>query len=89
MSRLLEPEPLLLASEGQMLQRNLRKEPIAVDRLKSRLRQQGIEDLSELPRCMLESNGESSVILRSGKPAGGGCTKSIVGVDRARFAGTR
>ena len=61
-NRILEPDPLLLISNGRILRRNLEQEMITEDELRSQLRQQGIDDISEVKRCCLEGSGEFSVI---------------------------
>jgi len=63
--RILAPKPLLLVEDGKVKKRNLEKEFITDDELKSQLRQQGIEDLSLVKECYLESNGHFSVLTQS------------------------
>jgi len=58
----LTPNPLLLVKDGKILEKNLSKELITNDDLMSQLRQQGIDDLSEVKECYLESNGHCSVL---------------------------
>jgi len=60
--RILEPKELLLIKDGKLLRRNMHKEMISYDELISQLRQQGIEEISEVKKCFLESNGRFSVI---------------------------
>jgi len=62
--RFLEPKPLLLIKDGEILKRNLEKEFITKDELMSQLRQQGISDLSKIDECYLESNGRFSVLTK-------------------------
>lgn len=66
MSRVLEPQPLMLVKNGRILRRNMEKEMITEDELISQLRQQGIDDISEAEQVCLESNGEFSVIKKDG-----------------------
>jgi uncharacterized membrane protein YcaP (DUF421 family) len=67
MSKVLEPQPLLLIKNGRMLKRNMDKEMITDEELLGQLRLQGIDDLSEVEQCCLESNGEFSVIKKDGE----------------------
>jgi uncharacterized membrane protein YcaP (DUF421 family) len=60
--RLLAPAPLTLIENGRMNRRNLRKEFITEDELRSQMRQQGVSDFTEVKRACLEANGEISVV---------------------------
>lgn len=62
LASVIEPEKLLLIKNGRMITENMKKEMITRDELLSQLRQQGIEDISNVARCYLESNGHFSVI---------------------------
>lgn len=66
MSKILEPQPVLLIKNGRMNRKNMDSELITEDELFGQLREQGIEDISEVKRCFLESNGEFSIIRQSG-----------------------
>lgn len=66
--RFLTPNPLLLVRDGKMIKKNLEKELIDEEELKSQLRQQGIDDISRVRECYLEGNGHFSVLTRSAKP---------------------
>jgi uncharacterized membrane protein YcaP (DUF421 family) len=59
---ILHPPPLLLIDNGRLLKRNLRREMIGEDELMGQLREQGIEGLSEVKKCYVESDGQISVI---------------------------
>jgi uncharacterized membrane protein YcaP (DUF421 family) len=75
-SRILEPAGLLLVKDGRMIRKNLEKEMISEEDLMSQLRQQGIEEISEVKQVILESNGHFSVISKdSGKRASNKKTK--------------
>jgi uncharacterized membrane protein YcaP (DUF421 family) len=63
--------PLLLIKDGQLQRRNLRQELITVDELRALLREHGVEELSNVRRCCLESDGQVSVIQKDGKEADG------------------
>ena len=60
--RLLEPRQLKLVEHGRMVRRNMRREHITEDELRSQLRVEGIEDLGEVKEACLEPDGELSVI---------------------------
>jgi uncharacterized membrane protein YcaP (DUF421 family) len=61
----LEAPPLLLVHDGRLLHRNLRHEFVTEQELKSKLREKGVEDLSEVAKAHMESDGSISVIKRS------------------------
>ena len=60
--RVLEPEPLLLIESGKILKNHLDDEFISEDELLAQLREQGIDDVSRVRKCYLESNGHFSVL---------------------------
>jgi uncharacterized membrane protein YcaP (DUF421 family) len=62
--RMLNPPPLLLIENGRLQRRNLRAEMLTVADLAAQLREQGIEDFTEVRRCYLEGDGHLSVIKR-------------------------
>ncbi len=57
-------KPVILISEGKIIKENLRKEKFNVDDLMQELRKQGIRDLDEVDKGILESCGGFSVLLR-------------------------
>src|SRR3982751_5875383 len=61
--RFLTPKPLLLIENGKLIRKNLDKEFLTEDEIESQLRQQGLEDISRVKKCYLESNGHFSVLL--------------------------
>ncbi len=65
--RILNPSPLLLVRDGRIQRRNLRSEMLTVEDLMEQLREHGIEDVSQVKRSYLESDGRLSVITRSGQ----------------------
>ncbi len=75
--RLLRPAPLVLVKDGEAMRRNLRRELISMDELMSQLREQGVENLSDVKRCYLEGDGHVSVIKKEsgGDGKGGGDQK--------------
>lgn len=65
--KLLAPSPVPLVDNGKMNLRNMRKEFITENELRSQLRQNGISDVAEVKRACLEANGELSVVKRDTK----------------------
>jgi uncharacterized membrane protein YcaP (DUF421 family) len=67
--RLVQSGRLLLVRDGRMLRRNMRREYISEEELRSKMREQGVEHLADVRRMYLEGDGEISVIRREvGKP---------------------
>jgi uncharacterized membrane protein YcaP (DUF421 family) len=62
---LLEPEPLILVEDGQVIERNLRKERITAEEVAGEARLQQISSLDEVQWAMLESGGRISFIPKS------------------------
>lgn len=60
----LEPPPMLLIRDGRILHRNLRHEFVTEDELKSKLREKGVKEYSEVAEAHMESDGSVSVIKR-------------------------
>jgi uncharacterized membrane protein YcaP (DUF421 family) len=60
--RFINPPPISLIKNGQMLRQNMRRELITEDELRSQLRQQGIEEISEVQEAYIESDGHVSVV---------------------------
>jgi uncharacterized membrane protein YcaP (DUF421 family) len=58
----LEPPPLLLIDNGRILHRNLRHELVTEEELQSKLREKGVEDVRQVAKARLESDGTVSVI---------------------------
>jgi uncharacterized membrane protein YcaP (DUF421 family) len=65
--RFVEPPPLRLMRDGQVLRGNLRREMITIDELRAKLRQQGIDQLSEVKSAYMESDGEISAVRKDDK----------------------
>ncbi|MGE5464475.1 MAG: DUF421 domain-containing protein [Syntrophothermus sp.] len=65
--RLIEPPPLLLIKDGNLLRRNMRKELITEDELMSQLREQGLDDPTQVKEAYMESDGQFSVVQRKEK----------------------
>lgn len=60
----LEAPPLPLVDNGRILHRNLRHEYVTEDELKSKLREQGVDDVKQVAKAHMESDGTVSVIKR-------------------------
>ena len=59
---LLEGEPTLLISDGELLTRNLRRERMTVDEIRAEARQQSIASFREIRYAVLETSGKISFI---------------------------
>jgi uncharacterized membrane protein YcaP (DUF421 family) len=62
---LLHPPSLLLIRNGQVQYRNLRSQLITKQDLLEQLREQGVDNISHVKKCFLESDGRISVIQES------------------------
>jgi uncharacterized membrane protein YcaP (DUF421 family) len=60
--RLLKPPALPLIKDGRMIRQNMRREFITGEELMGQLRLQGIDDIAEVKRAYMESDGRISVI---------------------------
>jgi uncharacterized membrane protein YcaP (DUF421 family) len=65
----LEAPPLLLVQNGRVLHRNLKHEFVTEEELKSKLREKGVSELSEVAQAHMESDGTVSVIKRQAQGA--------------------
>jgi uncharacterized membrane protein YcaP (DUF421 family) len=63
---LAKPAPLPLIRDGKMMFKNMRREMISTDELRSQAREQGIANIAKVKLACLEGNGEISFI-KSGK----------------------
>jgi uncharacterized membrane protein YcaP (DUF421 family) len=61
---LLEGDPTLLISDGDLLMRNLRRERMTVEEIEAEARQQSIGSLDDVRYAVLETNGRISFITR-------------------------
>jgi uncharacterized membrane protein YcaP (DUF421 family) len=59
-----ESPPLLLIQDGHVIRRNLRRELISDEELRSYLRSQNVEDVNDVQKAYLEPSGELSVQRR-------------------------
>ena len=64
-ARFLTPNPLLLIEDGKFIKKNLNKEFLTEDEVYSQLREQGLEDATNVKQCYIESNGHFSILLQS------------------------
>jgi uncharacterized membrane protein YcaP (DUF421 family) len=62
---LLEPQPMIVVQDGQVIDSNLRKERMTVDELLAEARQQQIGSLDDVRWAVLESSGKVSFIKKS------------------------
>jgi uncharacterized membrane protein YcaP (DUF421 family) len=60
--RLLHPAPLPLIKDGRVQRRNLKSEMLTIGDLLAQLREQGVQDVREVKRSFIESDGHLSVI---------------------------
>jgi uncharacterized membrane protein YcaP (DUF421 family) len=60
--RLIHAKPLPLVQDGQLLHRNMRQALVTKEELLEHLREQGIDDLSNVKEALLEGNGHISVV---------------------------
>jgi uncharacterized membrane protein YcaP (DUF421 family) len=60
-ARILEPPPLMVVNNGKMIRRNMRAEFLTTEELMSQLRLQGIEDIHQVKRAYIESDGRISI----------------------------
>lgn len=69
--RLVEPPALPLIKDGKLLRQNLRKEWITAEEVHSKLREMGVDDITEVRLACLEPSGELGVIRVDGKDTDG------------------
>src|SRR5215204_4603428 len=62
--RILESKALPVIEDGKLKRQNMKSEMITYDEIKSQMRQQGIEDISEVKKACLESDGHFSFIKK-------------------------
>lgn len=60
--RLLEPPPLTLIRHGRAIRANLRRELITDRELEAKLRENGVESISEVKSMTMEADGQISLI---------------------------
>jgi uncharacterized membrane protein YcaP (DUF421 family) len=62
--RFAQSDVICLVKNGKMLHRNMRREMLTEEELMSKVREQGVENLSEVKDIYMESDGTISVIKR-------------------------
>ena len=60
--KILNEPPLPLVKDGKLQRQNMRKEMLTREDVMEQLREQGVDDLSQVRHCALESDGHFSVI---------------------------
>ncbi|MDQ1683820.1 MAG: hypothetical protein QOC82_557 [Frankiaceae bacterium] len=63
---LLEGEPMVLVENGNVIERNMRRERLTVDDLTEQARRNEIDSLDEVKWAVLETNGDISFIKKQG-----------------------
>ena len=63
---ILEPEPLILIEDGNVIERNLKKERLTPGELAAEARLQQIDSLDKVKWAVLETGGQISFIPKSG-----------------------
>jgi len=72
--KLVEGDKLLLVENGRLVRSNMRKQFITEEELQAKLRGYGIEDMAEVKKVYLESDGDFTVISRHPKEQQGVAT---------------
>ncbi len=62
--RFLHPKPRILMRDGNFNRKNMRREMITEEELRSQLREEGVNDLSKVDKVYLEGDGHFSVIKK-------------------------
>ncbi len=62
--RFIHPKPRILVKDGQMIRKHMQKELISEDDLMSRLREQGIDKISQVKEACMEGDGKISVVKK-------------------------
>ena len=71
MERVIQPKPLVLVRDGQPVRRNMRRELITMGELLGELRLQGSDDLAEVKKAIMESDGRISFVMKDNQPSQG------------------
>jgi uncharacterized membrane protein YcaP (DUF421 family) len=64
--RVLDGEPVVLMENGRPIERNLRRERLTLDELAEKARLEQVESLDDVHLAVLETNGDISIIPKSG-----------------------
>lgn len=65
--RLLHPPPLLLIKDGALQHRNMRRELVSQDELRTRMHEEGIGKFEEVRRAWIEGDGTISFLKKDTK----------------------
>lgn len=68
--RVIETEKLKIIEDGKLLRRNMEKEMLTDEEILSQMRQNGIEDVSDIKIAYLESDGHFSFIKKDSRQQG-------------------
>ena len=60
--RLVQPPPVILVRDGIPQRRHLQSQLLTMDDLNEQMREQGVDDIRNVKRCFIESDGRMSVI---------------------------
>lgn len=63
--KFIQPPPLALVKNGQILHRNLRRELITMQELRMEMREQGVENVEDIKLACMESDGRISILKQS------------------------
>ncbi len=58
--------PTLLLYDGEMIERNMKKERVTESEVLASLRKEGVHSISNVRAVVLESNGETSILMSDG-----------------------
>jgi uncharacterized membrane protein YcaP (DUF421 family) len=61
------PPPMPLVEDGKLLRQNMRRQFVTEEELMSHLREQGVEDPSQVRRAFIEGDGRISIVPREGQ----------------------
>ena len=65
--KFVEGEPVLIVKDGRILRSNMKKEMMTMENLKETIRSNGLSGIEEVKIAVLETDGEISIIQKSGK----------------------
>lgn len=63
-ARFVQPASVLLVRDGKLVRRNLAKENITDEELWSQLRKEGVDDLDDVEKVLMEGDGQLSVVRK-------------------------
>jgi uncharacterized membrane protein YcaP (DUF421 family) len=61
----LDGEPIVVVQDGELIERNLKRERLTVEEIMAEARQQQVASLEEIAWAVLETNGKLSIIPKS------------------------